>query len=168
MQRRSFLRNAACVGACATLMAPLSEAWAGDADAAAEVAMRLVRMGDARSAAGGSALQVRAAPVQFVAPPSTLRVRAWMATEAGPRAFDLATFASSGSSQRLQFALEPQRLLGFEAATGRGFDDCASVAACANHDAIGGGLQPGRYRLWLSSAGRDIAAVDLEVASAAA
>ena len=161
MQRRSFLKNAACVGACASLLAPLSEVVAAASDEAV-TRLRLQRLPDAGlpelDAVG--LLQVRATPIALGALDETLRVRLWVASDAGPRAFDFATFARNGSSQPLRFLVSPRDLIGFDIAGGRHFDDCNTQAAC---DAGLTGLAPGRYRLWLSRADADIAAVDLQV-----
>lgn len=161
MQRRSFLINAACVGACASMLAPLSEVVAA-ASGEAATRLRLQRLPDAALPAlgAGGLLQVRATPIALGALDDTLRVRLWVASDAGPRAFDFATFARSGSSQPLRFVVSPSDLIGFDVASGRHFDDCNAEAAC---DAGPVGLAPGRYRLWLSSADADIAAVDLQV-----
>lgn len=155
MQRRSFVKNMACIGACATLMAPLSRAIAS-APADADVGLRLELLESAGAAVSGM-LRVRATPVALTQPEQPLRVRAWVATDAGPRAFDFASFDRVRSSQRLRFMLAPGDLIGFEVASGRVLDDCSAQAAC------GASLAPGRYRLWLTRAGVDVAAVDLQV-----
>ena len=160
MQRRSFLRNAACLGTCASLLSPLAEAIVADpADAPIELRLECVDRTMVVSTQDGP-LQVRAVPVAWAADLPSLRVRAWFASDAGPRAFDLASFGPGGSSQRLRFGVDPAHFIGFEAATGRGLDDCSTHSACTPDLA---GLRPGRYRLWLSRAGRNVAAVDLQV-----
>ena len=160
MQRRSFLKNAACVGACAGLLSPVVEA-IGVGQDDARVDLRLERVdGPSEMRADAAILQVRAVPVSLTAPPEALRVRAWFAGDTGPQAFDFASFGPAGTSQRLRFTVDPRRFVGFEAASGKRLDDCQSHSACSPDVA---GLAPGRYRLWLSRSGRDIAAVDLQV-----
>lgn len=160
MQRRSFLKNAACVGACAGLLSPVVEA-IGVGQDEARIDLRLERVGGpSETRADAAVLRVRASPVSLAEAPGTLRVRAWFASDSGPQAFDFASFGRGGSSQRLRFTIDPSRFIGFETASGKGFDDCRSHAACSPGTA---GLLPGRYRLWLSRSGRDIAAVDLQV-----
>ncbi|MBI2399241.1 MAG: hypothetical protein HYV17_15760 [Xanthomonadales bacterium] len=167
MQRRSFLRNAACVGACASLLAPVSRVFA--AAPAPEVSMRLDRVGDcSQPVATGAQLQLRVAPRVLQAQREPLRVRAWFATDAGAQAFDLASFGATGASQRLRLPVDPRRLIGFEAANGRVHDDCIATAACAASTGMGSALSAGRYCLTLCRDGVEIAAVDLDVGAVAA
>ena len=160
MQRRSFLKNAACVGACAGLLSPMVKA-IGVGQDDARIDLRLERVdGPSEAQTDATILQVRAVPVSLAAQPDALRVRAWFAGDAGPQVFDFASFGPAGASQRLRFTVDPRRFVGFEVASGKRLDDCQSHAACSPSAA---GLAPGLYRLWLSRSGRDIAAVDLQV-----
>ena len=167
MQRRSFLRNAVCVGACASLFAPASRVFA--APSTEEFAMRLDRVAESKEpVATGALLQLRVAPRVLLAQPEPLRVRAWFATDAGAQAFDLASFGANGASQRLRLPVDPRRLIGFEAASGRVHDDCVATAACAANAASGSLLSAGRYCLTLRRDGFDIAAIDIDVGAVAA
>jgi hypothetical protein len=168
MQRRSFLRNAACVGACASFLVPMSRAFANDArDQATSITMRMTRVSDAAPVADGD-LRLQVMPKPIASDTPSLRVRAWFATDAGPKAFDLASFTSGQASQRLRFTADPQRLIGFEAASGSGFDDCDSLASCSVQGMTDLSLRPGRYQLALQRADQDIALIDLDVSAAAA
>ncbi len=167
MQRRSFLRNAACVGACASLLAPAARVLASAP--AATVSMRLDRVaGCSQPVATGAGLQLRVAPRALVAQREPLRVRAWFATDAGAQAFDLASFGANGASQRLRLPVDPRRLIGFEAANGRVHDDCVATAACAASAGSGSVLSAGSYCLTLSRDGFDIAVIDIDVGAVAA
>jgi hypothetical protein len=168
MQRRLFLRNAACVGACATLLVPLTRAFADNAGTPDEtVSMRFTRVSDVNAMAAGGT-RVRVTPNALMSDATPLRVRAWFATDSGPQAFDIATFVRGNASQRLGFALDPQRLIGFQAATGKGLNDCETLATCSVHDIADLSLRPGQYRISLHRGGNAIATVDLEVSNAAA
>lgn len=165
MQRRSFLKNAACVGASATVLAPIARAAAAGRNEPA-TRLRLERLpNSAEPTRIDGLLRVQATPVVLGALDETLRVRLWVASDAGPRAHDFATFARNGISQRLRFVVSPNALIGFEAASGQHLDDCSAQAAC---NAGLAGLGPGRYRLWLSRADVEVAAVDLQVEAHAA
>ena len=169
MQRRSFLRNAACVGACASLFAPIERVFAADASAATravELTLECVEVGPRADAA--VPMQVRVAPRLLVDLDESVRVRAWFATDEGVRAFDLASFGRNGASQRLRFTSETRRLIGFELGHGQQFDDCSAITACRALDDTGAALGPGRYRLSLHRAGAAIATVDLDVSVASA
>lgn len=168
MQRRSFLRNAACVGACASLFSPLRDAFAGESAAPGQVELKLEKLAAADGPAASSVLQVRAAPQQFANCEDALRVRAWFAADRGATAFDLASFGRRGASQRLRFSTDARRLIGFELGQGRHFDDCTTVSACRVNDTYGKTLTPGAYRLSLMRDGQPLAAVDLDVSAAAA
>lgn len=168
MLRRSFLRNAACVGACASLFAPVREALATETSAEGGVSLVFERLAVHTSPTSTSALQLRVAPQQFATCDQALRVRAWFATDTATTAFDLASFGRQGASQRLRFTTDARRLVGFELGHGQGFDDCASVDACRATAADGATLGPGKYRLSLMRDGRALAAVDLDVSVAAA
>lgn len=167
MQRRSFLRNAACVGACASLFSPVREAFAAEAAAEGAVSLRFERLAAHAAPTPASSLQLRVAPQQFGRCDEAMRVRAWFATDGATTAFDLASFGRQGASQRLRFATDARRLIGFELGHGRGFDDCAAVDACRATAADGAVLGPGQYRLSLLRNGQTFAEVDLDVSVAA-
>ena len=131
MQRRSFLRNAACVGACASLFSPLRDAFAGESAAPGQIVMKFEKLAATDGSAASPVLQVRAAPQQFAGSDDALRVRAWFAADRGATAFDLASFGRHGASQRLRFSTDARRLIGFELGQGQ-IDDPLSVRA---HDA---------------------------------
>jgi hypothetical protein len=168
MQRRSFLRNAACVGACASLFSPLRDAFAGESAAPGQIVMKVEKLAATDGSAASPVLQVRAAPQQFAGSDDALRVRAWFAADRGATAFDLASFGRQGASQRLRFSTDVRRLIGFELGQGRHFDDCTTVSACRVDDAQATTLTPGAYRLSLMRDGQPLAAVDLDVSAAAA
>lgn len=168
MQRRSFLRNAACVGACASLFSPLRDAFAGESAAPGQIVMKFEKLAATDGSAASPVLQVRAAPQQFAGSDDALRVRAWFAADRGATAFDLASFGRQGASQRLRFSTDVRRLIGFELGQGRHFDDCTTVSACRVDDAQATMLTPGAYRLSLMRDGQALAAVDLDVSAAAA
>lgn len=168
MQRRSFLRNAVCVGACASLFAPAREALAIDAAPEDAVSLAFEQLSAQAVPDSANVLQLRVAPQQFGACDEALRVRAWFATDAATTAFDLASFGRQGASQRLRFAADVRRLIGFELGHGRGLDDCASVAACRATTIDGAAIGPGQYRLSLARNGVVFAAIDLDVSVAAA
>jgi hypothetical protein len=168
MQRRSFLRNAACVGACASLFSPLRDAFASDTAAPAKVELKFEKLASADGSAASPVVQVRAAPQQFAGSVDALRIRAWFATDRGATAFDLASFGRQGASQRLRFSTDVRRLIAFELGQGRHFDDCKTVSACRVNDTHGETLTPGAYRLSLMRDGQPLAAVDLDVSAAAA
>jgi hypothetical protein len=168
MQRRSFLRNAACVGACASLFSPVREAFAAGVAAEGAVSLRFERLAAQAAPADASSLQLRVTPQQFGACGQALRVRAWFAADEVTTAFDLASFGRQGASQRLRFTTDARRLLGFELGDGQGFDDCATMDACRATAADGAMLGPGKYRLSLLRDGQALAAVELDVSVAAA
>lgn len=168
MQRRSFLRNAVCVGACASLFAPVREAWAAEPSAEGVVSLAFERLSAPTAPTSAAVLQLRVAPQQLATCDQALRVRAWFATDTATTAFDLASFGRQGASQRLRFTTDARRLVGFELGQGPGFDDCASVDACRATAADGAMLGPGKYRLSLLRDGQALAAVELDVSVAAA
>jgi hypothetical protein len=168
MQRRSFLRNAACVGACASLFVPIERVFAADVADTADVELTFERLASSDVNAAAEALQVRVAPRQLATMDEPLRVRAWFATDTGTRAFDLASFGRQGASQRLRFAADPHRLIGFELGNGQGFDDCTAIAACRASTFADATVGPGRYRLSLRRDGQALATVDLDLGTAAA
>lgn len=168
MQRRSFLRNAACVGACASLFAPIEQVFAADAAASVDVDLRFDCLERGMRPDASASMQLRVSPQSFVDINEPLRVRAWFATEEGVHAFDLASFGRSGSSQRLRFVADTRRLVGFEVGDGQHFDDCSPLAGCRSFDPGGAAIGPGRYRLALHRNGERIAAVELEVSVATA
>lgn len=168
MQRRSFLRNAACVGACASLFAPIERVFAADVADTADVELMFERLASSEVAVMPEALQMRVAPQQLATIDEPLRVRAWFATDAGIRAFDLASFGRQGPSQRLRLAVDPRRLIGFELGNGRVFDDCTTLSACRASMLADAAVGPGRYRLSLRRGGQALATVDLDLGAAAA
>ncbi|HRG15954.1 MAG TPA: hypothetical protein PLB00_08150 [Pseudomonadota bacterium] len=168
MQRRSFLRNAACVGACASLFSPLRDAFAGESVAESAVVLKFERLSAHDVPVPASTLQMRVVPQQFGQSGDALRVRAWFVADGGATAFDLASFGRHGASQRLRFSMDARRLIGFELGRGRHFDDCAAVSACGVRADGDTALGPGAYRLSLIRDGQPFAAVDLDVSAAAA
>jgi len=168
MQRRSFLRNAACVGACASLFSPLRDAFAGESAAPGQIVMKFEKLAATDGSAASPVLQVRAAPQQFAGSDDALRVRAWFAADRGATAFDLASFGRQGASQRLRFSTDVRRLIGFELGNGQGFDDCTTIAACRASTFADATVGPGRYRLSLRRGGQALATVDLDLGTAAA
>lgn len=161
MQRRSFLRNAACAGTCASLFAPFEQVFAGAAAATRDIVLKLECLEVAAPAL--APMQLRVAPQQFAALSEPLRVRAWFATDAGAQAFDLASFGRQGASQRLRFTADTRRLIGFELARGQRHDDCASTSSCRALDNAGVALGSGRYRLSLRRGMDVLAALDLRL-----
>lgn len=168
MQRRSFLRNAACVGACASLFAPIERVFAANVAEAGDIDLTFERLASPDLDAAADALQMRVEPRQLVAMDEPLRVRAWFATDTGTRAFDLASFGRQGASQRLRCTTDPRRLIGFELGNGQGFDDCITIAACRASTIADAAVGPGRYRLSLRRDGQALATVDLDLGTAAA
>ena len=168
MQRRSFLRNAVCVGACASLFAPIKDVLASEDGSTGKIGLKFeqLEIGDASSSA--ASLKVRVSPRQLAAADEPLRVRAWFATDSGVQAFDLASFGRGGASQGLRFHADTRRLLGFELVHGRALDDCLVAAGCTVQGAFSSGLGAGRYQLSVHRDGHDLAAVDLDVSSVAA
>lgn len=168
MQRRSFLRNAACVGACASLFSPLRDVLAADVPVAGEVELKFDILASDPGSAATTSMQLRATPQAFAEMSEPLRVRAWFAGDDGLKAFDLASFGRQGASQRLRFQADPRRLVGFELGRGQHLDDCSPLSACRAVDGGGTAIGSGRYRLSLLRNGQAFAAVDLDVSVAAA
>lgn len=168
MQRRTFLRKAACVGVSASVFIPVCEALAMDAAPMGDVSMSFERLSAVAVSGSATFLQLRVAPRQLAVSDQAVRVRAWFATDAATTAFDLASFGRQGASQRLRFTVDARRLIGFELGHGQGFDDCKVLDACRATSADGAILGPGVYRVSLIRGGRTFAEVDFDVSAAVA
>lgn len=166
MQRRSFLKNAACIGACAGLMSAATRTFA--ADTSPQLALRLVKVTDAGLCVDAAScvahlgrVQVRVSGVEKHADLAHVQLRAWFAGDAGQAAFDLASVGANGASSNLRFATHAERLISFEArSTRNGAPAEVCSAQCLTTSVGGGQLAPGQYWLLLHGADTDVAHYD--------
>ena len=169
MQRRSFLKNAACIGACATLATVSPESYAATRPKA--LALTLLQVdaaGRCINAASGvpyqGAVQIRALKAWKDASIARVDMRAWFAADSGSAAFDFASLGRFGASSNLRFVTQAERLASFEVRSSSVNDirGASSASQCITTSWGGGQLAPGSYWLALHSTGALIENVEHE------
>lgn len=158
MQRRSFLKNAACIGACAGLATAAPRAFA--AARAKPLALTLLKVdtkGNCVNAASCAPyqgdVQVRASAHWKDASLQRVDMRAWFAADSGSAAFDFASVGGNGASSNLRFATRAERLASFEVRSANSDTRGTSGAQCLTTSWGGGYLAPGNYWLVLHRGG---------------
>lgn len=161
MKRRSFLKNAACVGVCAGLLGRAGSVLAGEVDGARLHARLQVE--ELQPVASAGLLRIEVDPASLVHADRALAVRAWFAGQDGPVAFTFASYRAGQLSSRLRFHADAGSLLGFDVVNDDTTLACAPSALCALPHATG--LQAGRYRLTIEreSAGNRVALGELQL-----
>ena len=169
MQRRSFLKNAACIGACAGLasMSPPSLAAAGRAPA---LALNLLKVKNdqscvnaANALAYAGPVQVRASEHWMDAAMANVQLRAWFVSDSGSKAFDFASVNRHGASSNLRFSTLAERIASFDARSTNAPLTSGRVpvsAQCLTTSRNGGYLGPGKYWLVLHKADASVNAPD--------
>ena len=164
MKRRSFLKNAAFTGACASLMWVATRTFAA-AVTSPQLALRLLKVTDAGDCVDAASciahvgrVQVRVSGIEKHADLANVQVRAWFAGDEGQAAFDLASVGVNGASSNLRFATQAERLLSFEARTTHEGKVAKACSAQRLTTSIAGGqLATGQYWLLLHRADADVA-----------
>lgn len=160
MQRRSFLKNAACVGACAGLFSLSPPTLAAGRPSA--FALNLLKVIKADQSCINAAyavphfgpVQVRASEHWKDASMSNVLLRAWFVSDSGSKAFDFASVGKYGASSNLRFSTLAERIASFDARTLNATDlrPGAVSAQCLTTSHGGGFLSPGNYWLVLHRA----------------
>ena len=157
MQRRSFLKNAACIGACATMLAPVERLLAASRSNA--YALTLLKLDEARGCVNAASctpfigdVRIRTSGAWTAASMQQVVMRVWFASDSGSRAFDFASAGANGKSSEFRFLARAERLASLEAKSVSKSDTRGpSSAQYITTSRDGGYLAPGRFWLVLHS-----------------
>lgn len=163
MQRRTFLHTAACIGACATLLAPAARVFA--ASRARPYGLTLLKLDETRGCVDAAICTpfigdviIRTSGLWKAPELPQFVMRAWFAADGGSRAFDFASAGAFGKSSEFCFNARAERLHRLEAqASSKGSVRGAASAQYQATSKNGGYLAPGRF--WLVLHPGDIAVV---------